>query len=142
MVSLTGFGRSGPKHAEPAYDYLLQALAGYMSLTGEPDDLQTRRGHGLERMEELHQEYADDGLRVLAVDILEDPKRVRHYFEAEGVTFPVLLDQHGTYAFLWDIQVIPTYILVSREGVEVARIEGYGEEELDDLETEILSQID
>ena len=27
---------TGPRRAEPAYDYVLQALAGWMSLTGEP----------------------------------------------------------------------------------------------------------
>lgn len=34
--SLTGFGMTGPRSAEPGYDYILQALAGWMSLTGEP----------------------------------------------------------------------------------------------------------
>jgi len=42
--SLTGFGRSGPRHAEPAYDYLLQASAGYMGLTGDPDAPPTKAG--------------------------------------------------------------------------------------------------
>jgi crotonobetainyl-CoA:carnitine CoA-transferase CaiB-like acyl-CoA transferase len=35
--SLTGFGTTGPRAAEPAYDYLIQGYAGYMSVTGEPD---------------------------------------------------------------------------------------------------------
>jgi crotonobetainyl-CoA:carnitine CoA-transferase CaiB-like acyl-CoA transferase len=35
--SLTGFGRTGPRAADPAYDYLLQAQAGFMSVTGEPE---------------------------------------------------------------------------------------------------------
>ncbi|RZT83456.1 crotonobetainyl-CoA:carnitine CoA-transferase CaiB-like acyl-CoA transferase [Pseudonocardia sediminis] len=34
--SLTGFGMTGPRSREPGYDYVLQALAGWMSLTGEP----------------------------------------------------------------------------------------------------------
>ena len=34
--SLSGFGLDGPRHAEPAYDYLMQAYAGWMSLTGDP----------------------------------------------------------------------------------------------------------
>jgi crotonobetainyl-CoA:carnitine CoA-transferase CaiB-like acyl-CoA transferase len=42
--SLSGFGRTGPRAAEPAYDYLLQGLAGYMSLTGEPDGPPTKCG--------------------------------------------------------------------------------------------------
>ena len=35
-VSLTGFGMTGPRRAEPGYDYVLQGLAGWMDLTGEP----------------------------------------------------------------------------------------------------------
>ncbi|HET7875240.1 MAG TPA: CoA transferase [Methylomirabilota bacterium] len=35
--SLTGFGTTGPRAGEPAYDYLIQGYAGYMSVTGEPD---------------------------------------------------------------------------------------------------------
>jgi crotonobetainyl-CoA:carnitine CoA-transferase CaiB-like acyl-CoA transferase len=35
--SLSGFGMTGPRRAEPAYDYILQGMCGWMSLTGEPD---------------------------------------------------------------------------------------------------------
>lgn len=35
--SLTGFGETGPYATRPGYDYTVQALAGVMSLTGEPD---------------------------------------------------------------------------------------------------------
>jgi crotonobetainyl-CoA:carnitine CoA-transferase CaiB-like acyl-CoA transferase len=35
--SLTGYGRTGPRAAEPAFDYLVQGYAGYMAVTGEPD---------------------------------------------------------------------------------------------------------
>lgn len=35
--SLSGFGTTGPRAAEPGYDYLIQGYAGYMSITGEPD---------------------------------------------------------------------------------------------------------
>ena len=42
--TLTGFGRSGPRAADPGYDYLLQALAGFMAVTGEPDGPPVRCG--------------------------------------------------------------------------------------------------
>lgn len=35
--SLSGFGATGPRAAEPGYDYLIQGHAGYMAITGEPD---------------------------------------------------------------------------------------------------------
>ena len=34
--SLSGFGTAGPHAGEPGYDYLMQAHAGYMSVTGDP----------------------------------------------------------------------------------------------------------
>ncbi|QOC93377.1 CaiB/BaiF CoA transferase family protein [Micromonospora craniellae] len=46
-VSLTGFGMTGPRHAEPGYDYILQGLAGWMELTGEPDGPPTKSGLSL-----------------------------------------------------------------------------------------------
>lgn len=43
-VSLSGFGRTGPRAAEPGYDYLIQACSGFMSLTGHPDGPPERAG--------------------------------------------------------------------------------------------------
>ncbi len=42
--SLTGFGMTGPRSQEPGYDYILQGLAGWMDLTGEPDGPPTKSG--------------------------------------------------------------------------------------------------
>jgi len=36
-VSITGFGQTGPRAAEPGYDAALQGITGLMSITGEPD---------------------------------------------------------------------------------------------------------
>ena len=43
-VSLSGFGMTGPRRAEPAYDYILQGLAGWQSLTGDPEGPPTKSG--------------------------------------------------------------------------------------------------
>jgi crotonobetainyl-CoA:carnitine CoA-transferase CaiB-like acyl-CoA transferase len=43
-VSLSGFGMTGPRRDEPAYDYILQGLAGWQSLTGAPDGPPTKSG--------------------------------------------------------------------------------------------------
>lgn len=42
--SLTGFGMTGPRQSEPGYDYVLQGLAGWMHLTGEPGGPPTKSG--------------------------------------------------------------------------------------------------
>lgn len=35
--SVSGYGRTGPRAAEPGYDFVIQAESGLMSITGEPD---------------------------------------------------------------------------------------------------------
>ena len=45
--SLTGFGMTGPRSGEPGYDYVLQALGGWMSLTGEPGGAPQKAGLSL-----------------------------------------------------------------------------------------------
>lgn len=45
--SLTGFGMTGPRRAEPGYDYVLQGIAGWMDITGEPDGPPTKSGLSL-----------------------------------------------------------------------------------------------
>jgi len=45
--SLSGFGMTGPRAGEGGYDYMMQGLAGWMSLTGEPDGPPTKSGLSL-----------------------------------------------------------------------------------------------
>jgi crotonobetainyl-CoA:carnitine CoA-transferase CaiB-like acyl-CoA transferase len=45
--SLSAFGNTGPRAAEGGYDYVIQAMAGWMSLTGEPDGPPVKSGLSL-----------------------------------------------------------------------------------------------
>jgi len=36
--SITGFGQTGPQKNDPGYDFLIQAMGGLMSVTGDPQD--------------------------------------------------------------------------------------------------------
>lgn len=42
--SLSGFGMDGARITQPAYDYVLQAMAGWMDITGEPDGPPAKAG--------------------------------------------------------------------------------------------------
>lgn len=45
--SLSGFGMSGPRSSQPGYDYIMQGMAGWMSLTGDPSGPPTKSGLSL-----------------------------------------------------------------------------------------------
>lgn len=45
--SLSGFGMTGPRQQQAGYDYILQGLAGWMSLAGEPGGPPTKTGPSL-----------------------------------------------------------------------------------------------
>ena len=46
-ASCSGFGNSGPRQHQPAFDVIIQALAGTMSITGEPGGAPTRVGFSI-----------------------------------------------------------------------------------------------
>jgi crotonobetainyl-CoA:carnitine CoA-transferase CaiB-like acyl-CoA transferase len=45
--SLSGFGLTGPRADQAGYDYIMQGMAGWMSLTGDPDGPPTKSGLSL-----------------------------------------------------------------------------------------------
>jgi len=45
--SLSGFGMTGPRASEGGYDYMMQGLAGWQMLTGDPDGPPTKSGLSL-----------------------------------------------------------------------------------------------
>jgi crotonobetainyl-CoA:carnitine CoA-transferase CaiB-like acyl-CoA transferase len=42
--TLTGYGTTGPRAAQPGFDYMVQGLTGWMSITGEPDGPPSKTG--------------------------------------------------------------------------------------------------
>lgn len=46
-LALTGFGLEGPYADKPAYDYVIQALAGVMAITGDPEGPPVKTGYSV-----------------------------------------------------------------------------------------------
>ena len=42
--SITGFGQTGPRATEAGYDFVIQGMSGFMSLTGEPESAPVKMG--------------------------------------------------------------------------------------------------
>jgi thiol-disulfide isomerase/thioredoxin len=81
-------------------------------------------------LQQLHQTYTEQGLRVVSVDIDEEEAgmaEARRHLQAARVTFPVLTDRFNLLArrYLGDQAPLPSVFLIRRDGT-IARIErGY-----------------
>ena len=81
------------------------------------------------------EKYQEEGVVVLAVDNAEPADAVRHFFYEEmDLTFTPLLDQEGTIAQLYGVQIFPSTFFVNPDGAVTAihrgpmtqaQIEGY-----------------
>lgn len=72
-------------------------------------------------IEQVHRDYKDRGLIVLAVDIQEPSDHVASWVRSKKMSMPVLLDAEGAVASAWRVTATPTVFLVGRDGKLVAR---------------------
>ncbi|MEJ2598450.1 MAG: TlpA disulfide reductase family protein [Anaerolineales bacterium] len=69
--------------------------------------------------EKVYQQYANQGFTILAVnasnqDSIADAKA---FVQANGLTFPSLLDSQGRVSQLYDLRSLPTSFFVGRDGI-------------------------
>ena len=67
-------------------------------------------------MERLHRSFKDKGLVVLAVDIQERARIVRPFVRDLKLSFPALLDEDGSVAYMYAVRPVPATYLISRSG--------------------------
>jgi thiol-disulfide isomerase/thioredoxin len=68
-------------------------------------------------IQEVYEQYRDQGFIVLAVDIVEDDARVTTFADQLELTFPILMDRDGDVSERYRIRSIPTTFFVDRSGV-------------------------
>ncbi|MFP3042777.1 TlpA family protein disulfide reductase [Treponema primitia] len=75
-------------------------------------------------MEALYGHFKDQGLEILAVDVLESQKDVAAFMDELGLSFPAALDPRGDVAAIYGIEAFPTTYIISREGRILTRLVG------------------
>lgn len=75
-------------------------------------------------MERLHQEFKDQGLAVLAVNVQESPKQVARFMRDFRLTFPALLDSDMKVTAAFRVRGLPSTFLVDRGGQLVGQAVG------------------
>jgi len=75
-------------------------------------------------MEQVHKEFDQKGLTVLAVNMQENRNQVANWVKEKKVTSLVLLDANGAVAQLYRVTGTPTVVLVGRHGEMIGRAVG------------------
>jgi thiol-disulfide isomerase/thioredoxin len=69
-----------------------------------------------ELVDDLAKEFADKGLIVLAVDVLEPDQRVKKYLADHPRSVPIVLTKDTNLAAMYNAQSYPIYVVVDRDG--------------------------
>ena len=80
-------------------------------------------------MERQYQIYRDKGVQILAVNIAQSDFEVKKYAKQRSLTFPFVIDKTKSVMGAYNIQHLPTTILVNPEGKIVRIITGEMTEE-------------
>jgi len=70
-------------------------------------------------IEKMYQEYKGQGFIVLAIDMTyqDDPLNVVPFMQEYGLTFPILLEETGDVAALYQLRSLPSSYFINRAGI-------------------------
>ncbi len=68
-------------------------------------------------LDRIHQRYSDAGFAVLGVNVEGQIAPAKEIADSTGVTFPLLIDENQRVAEVYDLEAMPSSVLVDRDGV-------------------------
>ena len=68
-------------------------------------------------LEQIHDEWLDKGLVLLAINIGESPSHVADFMQSQELSLPVLLDTNQEVARGYYIQYIPSTFFIDKNGI-------------------------
>lgn len=136
--SVSRGGSTAPPPATPATDTdsaVGSTMPAYKAelLDGKPFDVAAERGNvvflnlwatwcfpcrdEIPELQKLHNEYAAQGFKVVGVSLDESGKEaVQKFVTDNSMTYPIALDPEGKLANVFQTTVIPTSVLIDRNG--------------------------
>jgi peroxiredoxin len=78
----------------------------------------------MQAFDQLHREFAREGLTVLGINTREPEPRILEFGRALDLRFPLALDPQGEVSALYGVVGLPTTFLIARDGRAVARAIG------------------
>ena len=76
-------------------------------------------------LESIHRRFKGQRFNVIGIDLGEKQDTVLSYLQANGITYPNLLDSGGKVSDLYGVSSTPVKFLIDKEGNMVAAALGY-----------------
>lgn len=72
----------------------------------------------MQTLETVYEEYEDQGFTILAVNMTyqDEAAKVMPFVEAQGLTYPILLDKAGEMANAYQLKSLPSSFFINRDG--------------------------
>ena len=131
---MAGCSPSSAQVGEPAPDFELQNLDGQTvslgNLRGKPvliNFWKTTCPSCVSEMpyiQEIYEEWSDQGLLVLAINIGEGSSKVEEFMQGNNLSFTVLLDTRQDIAYKYNFRYIPTTFFIDKDGIIQDKIIG------------------
>ncbi|WP_020406672.1 TlpA family protein disulfide reductase [Hahella ganghwensis] len=67
-------------------------------------------------MQEIYDKYKKFGFTIMAVNVDEDPSLADEFLNDVSVTFPILYDTKNEVSEMYNVEAMPTSIMVDRNG--------------------------
>jgi len=67
-------------------------------------------------MNGLYEQYKDLGFTILAVNVDENRDEAQRFLDAVPVDYPVLYDPESSVSELYEVQAMPTTVMIDRDG--------------------------
>lgn len=85
--------------------------------------------------------HARDPFVIVSISVDRDGAAWRTFTDKNGMVWPQYWDEHGTIGRLFDVDTIPTYVLLDGEGIERLRVKGTPFSDARALTAEVEKQI-
>ena len=67
-------------------------------------------------MDELYSQYKDLGFTILAVNVDENREEAHRFLDKVPVHYPILYDPESSVSELYEVQAMPTTVMIDRDG--------------------------
>lgn len=88
-------------------------------------------------MESMHRRYEEEGLKIIAVNLDQEPQQVKAFLKENSASFDIIYDPQGNLAEAFNVEAMPTSYLISRSGKAIIKHSGFHSHDQAKYEREI-----